>query len=54
MSTANIEQERTEHMKRCNIPPLPANPDFPTRNTEILLPPRSEGYSIRNEREVCP
>ena len=54
MSTANIEQERTEHMKRCNIPPLPANPDFPTRNTEILLPSRSEGYSIRNEREVCP
>ena len=41
-------------MKRCNNPPLPANPDFPTRNTEILLPPRSEGYSIRNEREVCP
>ena len=41
-------------MKRCNIPMLSTNPDFPSKSTEIRLPPRSEGYSMRNEKEVNP
>ena len=41
-------------MNRQCIPPTTTAADMPARTTEIRLPGRSDGHSLRNGREARP